>query len=240
MASLTIKTLSLSTALLLSFQSYAKELQCDQTLADFQQKDSHNFPGQWDIRSSSDKKKAIKHKSFEVLEEDGMTFLRATHNKKAITLHKKVEGWNIDEYPYIEWTWRAQQLPEGGNEDKSYANDAGASLYVIWESSFVMRVKGIKFTWSSTLPPGSHISKRMGHDHVHVMNSGTDKLGQWQTHRVNIKNLFMKYFGKSESEKPVAIAILSDADATESVAQADYANVKACRVLEERSPAESR
>lgn len=210
-------------------QPLHSEEKCDRIVTQFNMGTQGGFPEDWEIRSSSDEKKAKKWKLYTIQNDETGPFMRADYQQKAITLHKEVKDWDLKTHPYIEWKWRAHTLPTDGHEGESSRNDAAASIYVIWKSSFVMRVKSIKFTWSSTLPVDTHLSKRLGHDQVHVVDSGVDKLGEWQTHRMNVRDLFLDYFKKDKIETPVAIAILTDADGTDSDAVADYGTIKICK-----------
>jgi len=120
------------------------------------------------------------------------------------------------------------ELPQQGREDKASLNDAAAAVYVVWKSSFIMRVKSIKMTWSSTLTPGTHIAKRMDLDHVHVMRQGSELRGQWVTELVNIQELAKRHY-PNEKNFPIALALMSDGDDTKSASSGDYAAFEMCR-----------
>ncbi len=224
----TIGTLGIFSPPLHAQSLKASDWVCDRVLEDFSSHDEHGLPPEWSSHSSSDLKKARKEKIYQVMKEDSGNFLRAEAKKRSVTLHFPMKNLNLDDYPVLSWRWRARTLPEGAREDQSSKNDAAAALYVIWESSFVMRVKSIKFTWSTLLSKDTHVSKRMGHDHVHVLRDSTDFKGDWVEELVNVKELARKYY-KKDVKNPVALALLTDSDQTKGIAAADYGKIVACR-----------
>ena len=69
----------------------------------------------------------------------------------------------------------------------------------------------------------------MGLTQVRVLRSGAEQKGQWIEERVNARDDYMQAFGVTEAPKPGGIALLTDADDTQSSAQGDYADFRACR-----------
>ena len=93
---------------------------------------------------------------------------------------------------------------------------------------FPFYVDSVKYSWSSTLPLGKTLSKRFGHHFVVVSESGSSKLNQWQTVHVDVRKHYARFFG-SEVRPASGIALLTDADATDSAAEAYYADFRLCR-----------
>jgi hypothetical protein len=218
-----------SFVLLLVTSAHAK-LVCDRVVDDFKSSAPGSFPKGWQTKDQ-DEMPFAKAKHLYMVEQHGnRRVLHATYREQAITIGRRIENWNLDEYPVLEWQWKAIQLPKGGNENSLGNNDCGAAVYAIWDIGFPFYVDSLKYSWSSTLPVGKHVSKRLGHDHVLVTESGAKRVGQWQTVRVDVRRDHQRFFGK-EARKPRGIALLSDADATNSSAEAYYADFKLCRQL---------
>ncbi len=217
-------------------------MNCDRPVEDFSTKTVGAFPEGFVAHDESKLKKVIAQGNYYSVkqDEDTNSYLNAVANKDGLIIHKDVENWNLDEYPYLRWRWRAKQFPKGGNEKYIRANDAAASVYVVWKASSLMRVKSIKFTWSSTLDVGTYISKRFGLDHIQVLQNQRKNVGQWVEQTVDVRGLFRKYYEPEDGKlaRPLAIAVLSDADATDSVAEADYDDFTLCRgTIESPKPA---
>jgi hypothetical protein len=216
------------TSFLISPIGLHAELVCDRPFEKFEEKNEFGMPPAWISHSESDLKRAQKDRIYQIENEKGLAFLRATASLKGgVIYHKPIEGWTLKDYPILRWKWRVNELPNGGDERHSAVNDAGAAVYVIWKARFPMRVKSIKMTWSSTLPIGTHVAKRFDLDHVHVLQSGPQQMSQWISQAVNIRDLAKTYYPK-EKENPIAIAIMSDGDDTSSPSSADYAQFELC------------
>jgi hypothetical protein len=64
---------------------------------------------------------------------------------------------------------------------------------------------------------------------VLVVRSGTDGKGQWTEERVNVFEDYKKFFEESDTPKASGIAVLTDSDDTNSVAQGDYGKFRVCK-----------
>ncbi len=139
-------------------------------------------------------------------------------------VNKKV---NILETPILTWKWRVWDLPDNANEDD--ANDTAASIYVVFDLGHVLWKevpKTIRYTWSSTLPEGTVLSKFFDNQKIVVVESGKDGLGQWKTFERNIVEDYKRLFGEPPPETPLAVLILSDGDTTGNTSVADYDDIK--------------
>src|SRR5699024_6740081 len=104
-------------------------------------------------------------------------------------------------------------------EDKDALNDVAASIYVVFDMGHVLFKKvpkSIRYTWSSTLPEGTELSKLFGNQRIIVMGSGEKNIGTWQTFERNIVEDYKRLFGDNPPKRPLAILILSDGDSTDS------------------------
>jgi hypothetical protein len=205
------------------------KLVCDRVIDDFTGSKVGAFPAGWRTKDASEMPLA-KSKNLYVVEADGKRrVLHAVFRDEAITIGKSVPGWDLEAYPVLQWQWKAITLPNGGNEDSMSANDCAASVYSLWDIGFPFYVDSLKYTWSSTLKVGTDLKKRLGHDYVRVMQSGVAARARWQTVRANVKDDHSRLFGEKEPRAPSGIAVLTDADATESEAEAYYADFRLCR-----------
>lgn len=135
---------------------------------------------------------------------------------------------NIYETPIFSWDWRIHEIPEGANENSNKQNDSAASIYVVFDLGHVMfrKVpKSIRYTWSSSLPVGTELSKFYGNQKIIVVGTGEDGLGDWKTFERNIVDDYQRLFGDAPPSKPLAILLLSDGNDTKNLAKADYDNI---------------
>ncbi len=203
-------------------------LVCDWLIDDFSASRPGHFPVGWRTKDPDDMPLARDKRLYEVEQDGNRRVLHATYRDEAITIGKKVQGWNLAEYPVLSWEWKAIKLPKGGNEDSVGSNDCAAAVYAFWDIGFPFYVDSAKYSWSSTLKIGRELKKRLGHDHVRVTASGLAASGQWQKVQVDLRKDHERWFGK-ELRSPSGIAVLTDADATESEAEAYYADFRLCR-----------
>ena len=120
------------------------------------------------------------------------------------------------------------RLPVGGREDIKRLADSGAGVYVIFSDHFRMN-RMLKYVWSSTLPVGMETeSPYNSRVKIVVKQSGSEESGRWIDEKVNVVEDFERLFG-SEAPEVEAIAIMSDADNTQSFAEADYDDFRISR-----------
>ncbi len=162
---------------------------------------------------------------FTIEKDESGCYLRLTVNNQCTSIGKQV-SYSTDTLPYLSWRWRVHNLPVGGCENKKETNDSGAGVYVIFKGRFRLN-KIIKYIWSTTLPSGTVLASPFNQNtKMIVLQSGSEKIGQWITETVNVREDYKKVFN-AVPPIVIGIAILSDADNTESSAVADYDDFKA-------------
>jgi hypothetical protein len=202
---------------------------CDRVIDDFSQSVGADFPAGWRTRDEGDAPFARARRLWQIEIVDGRPALHATYRERAVTIALELPDWDLEAYPILEWEWKAVTLPTGGDETRGDKNDSVASVYVVWNIGFPFMVDGIRYAWSSTLPVGTRASKRMGHDKIVIVESGAEAVGRWQRVRVDVRRDHAALFGR-KSRNPSALALLTDADATRSQAEAYFRNFRLCRV----------
>ncbi len=217
-------------------------------LEDFQKYNGNPF-SDWSFQKEYEKAASI----YSIVEENGNKYLRASTlktnsmvqlgkeiNKNKLVGKNKV-NWNIYSYPFISWDWRVHIIPAGANENDNDLNDSAASIYVVFQKSRVpftnwqkQPANWIKYVWSSTLPVGTVVSKKVTKMGVFlyegktiVVATGKKDLGKWITFKRNVLADYQTHFGGNPSFNPSVIGILTDSNSTGSKAEADYDNIKA-------------
>jgi hypothetical protein len=187
---------------------------------DFAEAPAGQFPPEWQVRK--DEGKTV----YQVREEDGGRFLRAGAKGHGIQAAKNKE-WDLNRYPVLKWSWRAQEFPRGANE-KDGENDSVLAVYMAVPYSRIRGPKAVKYIWSEVVPAGTRLESNRGLTQVKVLESGVAKRGQWVEAQANVRDDYLQFFDEKEIPKPAGIAVLTDADDTASSAQGDYANFRAC------------
>lgn len=160
-------------------------------------------------------------KVYRVSEEKGHRFIRAEDDHDSSTQIFRNFHWPIEKRPMLSWRWRATTLPAGGAENDDATNDSACGVYVV-----VGRYSGhaIKYVWSTTLPPGTVVSRRDGKLKIKVLDSGSAKKGQWIAHTVDVPEDYKALFGKELEKNPSGIGLLTDGNAVHKPAGCDYAD----------------
>ncbi len=204
-------------------------------LENFEQDFINTIPSAWYDRDGNDKlinydSDFISDYNYKVLEENGNKFLRYQGTRAKHINYPLInkEEINIYETPVLTWKVRAHVLPVNASEDDDNRNDSVASIYVVFDLGRVLfrKVpKSIRYTWSSSLPKGTELSKFFGNQKIVVVESGESEKGRWVTFKRNIVEDYKRLFGDHPPEKPLAILILSDGDSTGSFVKADYDDI---------------
>jgi hypothetical protein len=160
-------------------------------------------------------------------------FLRIESNKSASGL-KMTKNFNVYKYPILSWSWKVENIIEGGDARKKSGDDYSVRIYVIFkfdpdEAGFAERIQynAIKLLYGE-YPPLSSLNyiwanKVLNTDFIispytkrSVMipvDEGRDKLGSWQTYNVNILEDYRNIYG-SDPPKIASLAIMGDSDNT--------------------------
>ena len=165
---------------------------------------------------------------FEIVAERGGKSARAyTRDESVQVVRLNGDGyqWDLDTHPMLAWQWKAKRLPEGAREDKDRYNDAGAAVYVTFDSKdWLGRPRSIKYTYSSTLPVGT--TAKYGPLRVVVVASGADGIGDWVRCQRNVAEDFKRLFGRKTLPRPGYIMLWSDSDNTHTVSDVYFDDIE--------------
>jgi hypothetical protein len=146
-------------------------------------------------------------------------FLHAHHvggTVPAIHFGKRLDGIALDRVAALRWRWRALVHPRAtGNA----WDDLAASVYVVIRTPSLFRSgKGFKFGW--TAAPAPPDKKQHGILQVELRHEPASP--EWKTESVDLCDLYRRTYGPCEGERVVYVGVVTDADNTKSVAEADY------------------
>ena len=191
-------------------------------LEDFSSTPAGSLPEGWGWRSKDRKKPKL----YEVRSEGKHAYLAAQDSGASVILLKS-SHWNPREFPIVTWCWRAEVLPPGGDERFGHTNDSAAGVYVVFSQNWIGVPKQIKYVWSTTLPVGT-VGRRdkWGRPYFFVLESGTENLGKWIFEEVDAYENFRRVYGGKPKSRTIGLAILTDANSTDSHAAAAYADIR--------------
>lgn len=172
-----------------------------------------------------------KNKSFEgktkysIKGEDQKFYLQAESIQSASALYKKIKV-NIDETPYLNWSWRIDQALPKLNEKTKNGDDYAARIYVVFKTGFTpLSAKALNYVWSSDDNPDTHWPNAYTEKAIMIpLRSNQDEVHYWQHEKVNIKEDLMKYFNKAPKYID-GIAIMTDTDNSKGTASASYGDI---------------
>ena len=127
--------------------------------------------------------------------------LRAHTQGKASGLFKEVKI-NLNETPYLNWSWQVNNLYKGNDERSKEGDDYPARIYVVVSGGiFFWNTKAVNYVWSSHQPVGSEWPNAYtGNAKMLAVRSGNNKIGQWVSEHRNIREDFNKLFGDDATE----------------------------------------
>jgi hypothetical protein len=192
-------------------------------LADFDGEPAACFPSGWKARSDT----ATASRVYQVMRDKGEQYLHAVSHADSVQIGMPV-AFRLREYPLLSWRWRVAELPDGADEREASTNDSAAGVYVVFKGGLGgLLPRAIKYVWSAREPRGTAIpSPRYPNARIVVLESGTAERGQWKTETVSVVEDYQRLF-QSEPPEPQGIALLTDADNTNSRAIADYDDFRA-------------
>jgi hypothetical protein len=157
---------------------------------------------------------------FTVVESDGRRALLLKSHDDHSTIARELHV-DLRATPILEWSWKAVQLPAGGDIRRKETSDLTAHIYVIWPRFPAMvRSRLIGYVWDAAAPVQTvEKSRKTSSVHFFVLRSGPGELGRWLTERRNVLEDYRRVFGE-DPEDPRALALSIDTNDTHSEAEA--------------------
>ncbi len=190
-------------------------------------------------------KKIDQHTVYELVKDGDATVMKAMANASASGLIKPLD-LNLKDFPILEWRWKVANVLTKGNPKSKAGDDYPARIYLtfkydparvsVWQRTKYGLAKsiygsypphaGINYIWESKLPVGAIVPNAYT-DRLRmiVVESGTAKLGEWQSYRRNVYEDYKQAFGE-DPPKVSGIAIMTDTDNTGEVATAYYGDIR--------------
>ena len=123
---------------------------------------------------------------------------------------KKSIKVDIKEFPYLNWRWKVNRLPDGGDVRKTNTDDQAIQFYVAFTPTGfpeVLKTPVLGYIWDNEAPKGwTGRSAQVGGGKLKyiVVRNKTDQMDQWYTEKRNIYEDYKKLIKHvTGSESPV-------------------------------------
>ena len=166
---------------------------------------------------------------------EDMRVLKATSNNSATIITKPIRI-DLEETPYLNWSWRVENQLSGLNETTKDGDDYAARIYLAIGSNWLSSTtKAINYVWSSNQPRFSRWSNAFAGERVQMIaiRGTTDSISTWQNEKRNVYQDFINTFGDKGSEQANreayrylnGIAIMTDTDNSGQVVTTYYGDI---------------
>nr|NJM04068.1 DUF3047 domain-containing protein [Desulfobacula sp.] len=158
---------------------------------------------------------------------DGDTALEAASQSSASGLIRKIRI-DIEAYPFLNWRWRIENRLDGTFDEKQKeGDDYAARIYVVVSGGLaVWNTRALNYVWAQNSQAGETWPNAFARDNAVMMalRSAKDPLSAWQTEKRNIREDFIRLFGK-EVRYIDAVVLMSDTDNTGNKVTAYYGDI---------------
>lgn len=155
--------------------------------------------------------------------------LRARAEGTASCLYREIEI-DLEETPWIQWSWRVEQLPAiDAPETAKAGDDYGARIYLVRDGLLGRwSARALNYVWSQRQPSGSSWPNAYAERAVMwSVEHGAQRLGQWRSYTRNVRRDWATAFDRDIDEID-GVVIMTDADDSASVAVARYGTIRFC------------
>lgn len=157
---------------------------------------------------------------------DGAMVLKADSHGAASGLFKE-QRIDLEQTPFLNWTWRIINHLEGLNEQSKAGDDYAARIYVVVKGGLAFwQTTTINYVWASNTAKGSVWPNAFAGDHAMMMalRGPEALLNVWYSEKRNVKNDLQKLFGK-DLRTIDAVALMTDTDNSNQQVSAFYGDI---------------
>lgn len=162
---------------------------------------------------------------------DGVAAIRAVGRSSASGLYRQV-NYRIADHPWLEWTWRVDQLQRTADIRDRDGEDFAAAIFLIFGRPTMLKpsVPTLAYVWTNDrLAVGTTVDSPyhpVTSRHV-VVRSGANSPGQWLHERRNVVDDFRKAFGREPPAVVEVVGLFTDNDQTGEPVEAYYGEIRA-------------
>lgn len=158
---------------------------------------------------------------------DGMPYIRAESSNAASGLIYRI-NYDAQQYPYITWSWKVDNIVASGDATRKSGDDYGARVYVVFHSFFFWNTRAINYIWANKLPKDKAVPNPYTSNTIMIsVESGSAETGKWRSETRNLYEDYIRFFG-NDPPQVEAIAIMTDTDNTGESTSASYGPIAIC------------
>jgi Protein of unknown function (DUF3047) len=159
--------------------------------------------------------------SVELVRDEDRLALRLRSEQTSFALYRDVVV-DLREFPFLAWSWKVLQLPDGGDVRERARDDQAAQLYVIfprWPSP-LRSSDVLGYVWDTRAPVGTRAtSSQASNVKVIVVASGAAHRGAWRLEQRAIAQDYVALFGR-QPPRVGRVAVMIDTNDTRGAAEA--------------------
>jgi hypothetical protein len=144
---------------------------------------------------------------------DGVMVLKADSHGAASGLFKE-QRIDLEQTPFLNWSWRITNHLEGLNEQSKSGDDYAARIYVVVKGGLAFwQAKAINYVWASNTAKGSVWPNAFAGDHAMMLalRGPETSLNSWYSEKRNVKDDLQRLFGE-DLHTIDAVALMTDTD----------------------------
>ena len=157
---------------------------------------------------------------------DGVMVLTADSQAAGSGLFKE-QTIDLEQTPFINWSWRIGNRLTGLNEQSKAGDDYAARLYIVVKGGLAFwQTKAINYVWAGNSNKDSVWPNAFAGDHAMMLalRGPEAALNVWQTEKRNVKADFKHLFGE-DIHTIDAVAIMTDTDNASGQVSAVYGDI---------------
>jgi hypothetical protein len=166
---------------------------------------------------------------YRISAQDHESFVLATSEGTASALYYKIK-LDMKKRPVIRWKWDARKFPlKGGQEDLKDVkkDDFAARVYVIFPAIFFTNSKAIEYIWAENTPEETVAPSPYSKNLQRIVAECGKKEGvEWVSKERDIYKDYVTAFKEEPKYNIGAVAFMTDADSTQSSAEAFYDDIE--------------
>ncbi|HAS50890.1 MAG TPA: hypothetical protein DCS21_03795 [Gammaproteobacteria bacterium] len=158
-------------------------------------------------------------------EQNGRQVLFADSQGAASGLYREIRI-NLQRTPWLNWSWRVDQVLSGLDERSKPGDDYPARVYVVASGGAAFwKTRSLIYVWSSHQPVGATWHNAFtSNARAIALRSGTEDAGRWVSEKRNIRADFRQLFGEDLDDID-AVALMTDTDNSGQSATAWYGDI---------------
>lgn len=185
--------------------------------------------------SKWESKSFVGHTQYQIVTENNATFLKAYADNSASGIAKELTV-DLKQTPFINWSWKVENLLAGLDETRKAGDDYVARLYIVKSGGLLIwKTKALNYVWSSNQIKGTSWNNAYagGNAKMLALRSPKDPVDQWVSEKRNVYQDMIQLFGDKGSQEANedayryidVVAIMSDTDDSKRQATAYYGDI---------------